>query len=400
MTTPDPFKSYVERLSALIKSPSMGASSPIGSGCAFSPQVFQELAVELFTLQRAHNPAYAAFCTSRGGLREPITDWRMIPAMPAVGFKELDLSSLPPSERVCVFHSSGTTEHRPSRHPHSRRSLDLYEASLLAWFRPHLANDASARPQDSQPLILNLTPSAKEAPHSSLAHMLTCVSEHVAPQSHHFLGIADPQIGWSLDVDRFVRVIEAMHDAPRPVWLLGTAFNFVHLLDALEHRGIQYQLPTGSRVMETGGYKGRSRSLEKAELHAWISSRFGIPRDFIRCEYGMSELSSQAYDGSIPVSPGPHSSAAARIFRWPPWARCLLISPETGREVADGEIGLIRVIDLANAYSVMAVQTEDLGRRCQDGFELVGRAPNAEQRGCSLLSLIHPPAPGTTNLKR
>jgi hypothetical protein len=52
--------------------------------------------------------------------------------------------------------------------------------------------------------------------------------------------------------------------------------------------------------------------------------------------------------------------------------------------VADGETGLIRVLDLANVYSVMAIQTEDLGIRRGDGFTLAGRAISAEPRGCSL----------------
>jgi len=62
-----------------------------------------------------------------------------------------------------------------------------------------------------------------------------------------------------------------------------------------------------------------------------------------------------------------------------------IISPETGREVADGETGLIRVFDLANVFSVMAIQTEDLGIRRGDGFELIGRAQTVEPRGCSLM---------------
>jgi hypothetical protein len=64
-----------------------------------------------------------------------------------------------------------------------------------------------------------------------------------------------------------------------------------------------------------------------------------------------------------------------------------IISPETGLEVADGETGLIRVFDLANVFSVMAIQTEDLGVRRGDGFELIGRAPLAEARGCSLMTM-------------
>jgi hypothetical protein len=55
--------------------------------------------------------------------------------------------------------------------------------------------------------------------------------------------------------------------------------------------------------------------------------------------------------------------------------------------VADGETGLIRVFDLANVFSVMAIQTEDLGVRRENGFELIGRAQLAEPRGCSLMAV-------------
>src|ERR1019366_974271 len=151
---------------------------------------------------------------------------------------------------------------------------------------------------------------------------------------------------------------------------------------------------TGSRVMETGGYKNRSRALPKTELHALITERLGVPRENIICEYGMSELSSQAYDngargfgreavGDTIPRPAPKPS---RLFRFPPWARGQIISPETGGEVAEGETGLIRIFDLANVFSVAAIQTEDLGVRRGDGFELIGRARLAEPRGCSLMT--------------
>jgi hypothetical protein len=53
--------------------------------------------------------------------------------------------------------------------------------------------------------------------------------------------------------------------------------------------------------------------------------------------------------------------------------------------VAVGETGLIRIVDLANAVSVLAIQTEDLGVRHPGGFKLLGRAQLAESRGCSLM---------------
>jgi hypothetical protein len=54
--------------------------------------------------------------------------------------------------------------------------------------------------------------------------------------------------------------------------------------------------------------------------------------------------------------------------------------------VAEGQPGILRVFDLANVWSVMAVQTEDLAVKRGTGFELVGRAAAAEPRGCSLMS--------------
>jgi hypothetical protein len=74
------------------------------------------------------------------------------------------------------------------------------------------------------------------------------------------------------------------------------------------------------------------------------------------------------------------------VFQFPAWVRCQIVSPETGKEVKEGETGLIRVFDLANVYSVMAIQTEDLGIKRGTGFELVGRASFSEPRGCSLMA--------------
>jgi hypothetical protein len=54
-------------------------------------------------------------------------------------------------------------------------------------------------------------------------------------------------------------------------------------------------------------------------------------------------------------------------------------------EVAVGETGIVEVVDLANLRSVLAIRTGDLAIRHEDGFELLGRIPSAEPRGCSLM---------------
>ena len=196
-----------------------------------------------------------------------------------------------------------------------------------------------------------------------------------------FMGTVDKHLAWALDVRRIQKALEAAVALNQPVGILGTAFNFVHLLDYLGEHRIEHRLPAGSRSLETGGYKGRSRSLSKSELYSSITRSLGIPHSHIISEYGMSELSSQAYDRRI------GGQDVERGFHFPPWARVQIVSPETGREVEEGEAGLIRVCDLANVRSALAIQTEDLGVRCGAGFAFLGRVADSEPRGCSLMAV-------------
>jgi hypothetical protein len=237
-----------------------------------------------------------------------------------------------------------------------------------------------------------LTPPPAEAPRSSLVHMFETIRRELGPAESRFIGRVAEDGTWALELEAAVEVLRKASQTGQRLLMLGTAFSFVHLLDYLAEQDLRFVLAPGSCALETGGYKGRSRSLPKAALHALISERLGIPPGHIVCEYGMSELSSQAYDSALAPSRLTHHAPrtthhAPRYFHFPPWARVQIVSPETGREVAEGETGLIRVFDLANVYSVMAIQTEDLGIRRGDGFALAGRAVLAESRGCSLMAV-------------
>jgi hypothetical protein len=68
----------------------------------------------------------------------------------------------------------------------------------------------------------------------------------------------------------------------------------------------------------------------------------------------------------------------------PPWVRTRVVDPESLEPAAAGPAGLLQHFDLANVGSVMAIQTEDLGVAVDDGFRLLGRAPGATPRGCSI----------------
>lgn len=385
---------------------------------------FQRLALALFRLQhRAVGPLFR-LCQRRGIAPEDIGDWRAIPALTTTAFKDYAVTSLHLEARTRVFHSSGTTGHRPSRHFHSAGSLAVYEASLLPFFRARLMGGVGQGKGEFT--FLALTPDPAEAPHSSLAHMFATVIEACGADDSAFVGAVECDGGWRVDTAASTALLRRCAQNGRPVCVLGTAFGFVHLLDAMHQDCLQCALPPGSRALETGGYKGLSRSVLKPDLHRLIGTTLGIAPTHIVSEYGMSELSSQAYDACVPASPpargavdppargatnsgaapdietgaqqwgeedrrlsaghsaGEPAPAGARVFHFPPWARSMVVSPENGIEVRDGETGLLRVFDLANVRSVLAIQTEDLAVRRGTGFELVGRAQMAEPRGCSL----------------
>src|SRR5439155_4143769 len=57
-------------------------------------RTYEELALELFGLQFQGNEPYRRFCLARRRSPENIEHWSAIPAVPAAGFKEQQLSGL------------------------------------------------------------------------------------------------------------------------------------------------------------------------------------------------------------------------------------------------------------------------------------------------------------------
>jgi hypothetical protein len=159
--------------------------------------------------------------------------------------------------------------------------------------------------------------------------------------------------------------------------LLATSFALVHLLEALGDDTMI--LPAGSRVMQTGGFKGRSREVPADHLRAQLARVFGLDERAIVAEYGMTELSSQFYEQTLF-----DAAVAHGIYAEPPWARVVAVDPATLAPDPDGEVGHAKIIDLMNIDCAVAVLTQDRVRRVRAGIELLGRAAGAPSRGCSI----------------
>jgi hypothetical protein len=336
---------------------------------ALDEDAFAALARDLFVHQATHNAPYAAFARAAGyGPERPPARVEDIPAVPAAAFKEARLATFPPGETAVWFETSGTTLGRGGRH--EMPVTALYEAASLATFdRAMLADGARLR-------YLNLVPDPRERPHSSLGFMM----RHVARDR----GAGDA--GWYLhgdvlDAGGFVRDAERAIADGAPVCIATTAFALVALLDALDESARTLALPPGSRIMETGGFKGRSRIVERATLYAQASERLGVPVGAIVAEYGMTELSSQYYDAIAS-----RAVIEPRVKAAPPWLRPIVVDGD-GRPLPRGVVGAIRHIDLANRGSAIAIDTEDVGALVDGpvpGLVLFGREAGAELRGCSL----------------
>ena len=274
-------------------------------------------------------------------------------AMPTDVFRHVRVAAHPPSEDVRVFRTSGTTSGARGAHP--LRDLSLYDRAARSAARHALFTGV-----DRMHLVV-LAPSPAEAPDSSLSYMLGRFAEWFGAR-----------VDWVFPIDD--RLARALEPATEPVALLGTSFAFVHAEDRLDRR---FALPPGSRVMQTGGFKGRSREVEPAALRAAISARYGVPQTHIVAEYSMTELSSQLYEATL-------LGAVDRGLWVPGWVRATVVDPETLAPVPAGQTGILRLDDPANLDTVSAIQTADLAIARGDAIELLGRAPGAAPRGCSL----------------
>jgi hypothetical protein len=331
-------------------------------GC--SDAAFDALALQLFAHQYGNDEPYRRFCQRRGATVRSVKRWSDIPPVPIDAFKELSLRSQPPAASDRVFMTSGTTRSEV-RGRHHHPTLAVYDSSMARNFARRFMRGSARLP------MAVLFPDESVMPNSSLAHYLAlAASEFGTAGSRHYVG---PD---GLDSAGLCDMLAQAERAGEPCALLGASYSFVHLMDELRQRGATFRLPAGSRVLDTGGFKGQSRELPQEQFYAQLAETFGVPRTLCINMYGMTELSTQFYDdgnATVPsVKSGPH------------WIRSRVVDPLSGQEVARGERGILAHCDLANFNSVTTILTEDVGIAVDGGFLLLGRAEGAQARGCSL----------------
>jgi hypothetical protein len=334
---------------------------------AIDDDAFDVLALAIARFQARRVAPLSRLLRVRGIDLDRATREADVPAIPTDVFRLARVAAHDARLDTLVFRTSGTTAGTARRGEHPLRTGETYRAAAIAWAERHLLRGFAHGSR-----AIALAPSASSLPDSSLSFMIDVFAEHLGADVTHHVDVERSAI----DLDGLARACAVAREAGRPTLLFGTSFAFVWALDEGGARDLR--LPEGSRAMLTGGFKGKTREVNEAELRAGLATRFGLDEANVVGEYGMTELSSQLYDGRVSGAAKPEAYLA------PPWVRVAAVDPITLEPVARGEEGIARIVDLANVDSAVAVQTADRVRVTDDGVFLLGRLPGATPRGCSL----------------
>lgn len=304
---------------------------------------FEAVALELFRRQAERCMPYRQYIELLGIDPQGVKSIEQIPFLPIELFKTHDIycGDTTPEK---VFTSSSTTGQTPSRH--LMQSLSHYERTFTAAFEQFYGAAEGWS-------IYGLLPNYLQREGSSLVYMVDRLLARCGSGGFY--------------LDDYDKLLSDMAADTKPKILLGVSYA---LWDLAERYAPKLQQTI---VMETGGMKGHREELPKEEFHKILTEAFGV--EAIHSEYGMAELTSQAY------------SAGGGIFLSPKWMRVLTRDVNNPMKILPaGKRGAINIIDLANISSCAFIATQDVGRTLADGsFMIEGRLTGADIRGCNLL---------------
>jgi hypothetical protein len=310
---------------------------------------FDEVALEIFRYQAENNLIYKDYLAALQVAPLTINHVLEIPFLPISFFKSHHVMS---GNWIAenTFTSSGTTGDQTSKHP--VKNTNDYILHCREIFESQFGDL-------TEYCILGLLPSYLERSGSGLISMV-----------EGFMGISDhPLNGYFLyDHQNLFNRLTQLENQAQKTLLIGVTFGLLDFATA-------FRLPLKHTiVMETGGMKGRGRELTREEVHNILKMSFDLSA--IHSEYGMTELSSQAY------------SDGHGIYRPSRGMRVLVRETTDPLSCHTQGAGGLNIVDIANVHTCSFIATEDLGQVHSDGrFEVLGRFDQSEARGCNLMVL-------------
>lgn len=306
---------------------------------------FFRLVQETACYQFEHNQVYRKFCEFTN--RSPMNGENVF--LPVRLFKSHDVLCKTGTAPDITFTSSSTSGTGESKHHIS--DLSWYNRSFLEGFYRQFGDP-------KQYTFLGLLPSYLERSGSSLIYMV----EGLMKSSD------SPDNGFYLhDFEALSIKLSQLESSQKPTIVFGVTYALLDFAASFR-QPLQH-----TKIIETGGMKGRKKEITREELHTTLQTAFQTQE--IYSEYGMTELLSQAWsrkDGN---------------FLTPPWMKIDIVDlSDPFQLLGPGKWGRICITDLANMHSCSFIATDDIGKVHEDGsFEIAGRVDFSDLRGCSLL---------------
>jgi phenylacetate-coenzyme A ligase PaaK-like adenylate-forming protein len=305
-----------------------------------------------------------------GGLRkEPYENLADLPFLPVSLFKERELRSVPSTDVFKVLTSSGTTGQSVSRIYLDRQTADL-QAKVLVKISQHFLG------KNRLPMVVLDSPSVVKDRTSFSARGAGILGM----MQFGRLPCYALDEGMNFDVEKVQAYLLANQNTP--VLFFGFTFiAWIHAIKALESQGKTLPKNQGILVHSGGWKKLEAEKVSPAQFSEASKRTLGVHR--VLNFYGMVEqVGSIFYENQL------------GFLQAPLFADILVRDPHTLRPLPPGQTGLLQVFSiLPRSYPGHSLLTADLGRLCGVDdpnagalgrfFEVQGRAPRAEIRGCS-----------------
>jgi len=339
-------------------------------------KLFSEAMHESFNHHLNNNDLFRNYCENRDfelkGVIESMEDY---PYLPVQIFKNKKLISVPNEEVKLTLSSSATTG------VPSQVVLDTLTSKRQTIAAANVISDYLGRHRRPF-LVLDEDPLKSTSKDISARAAATRGFLMLSSKPEYFLKNIKEQL--HLDIKNLQKTIKNYENLKQEICIFGFTFILYHsVIKFLKEKGIKCQLPSNSKIAHIGGWKRlESEKVSKEKFLEDTSEVFGIDKKNIFDFYGFTEQMGLLYvgNGEMPKITPAYSEVIIRDF-------------QTLNSVKDGEKGLIQILTpLPNSYPGISILTEDVGRivgrgadetgRIGTQFEIIGRAKEAETRGC------------------
>lgn len=327
---------------------------------------FNDYALRLFALQYANNKIFREFCDAKKVRPGDVDRWEDIPMVYNDVFKTHIVTSFPLENAVLAGLTGGTTSltqrGRIFRDEDGKRLVFAANRVMTgAYLFPDFEAGRRCR-------ILILAPSPELAPSMGMAIGMDQTRQAFGtPDSMFLLGKT------GVDINGLLKALRESEASGVPVALIGATSAFVYFFQACRRKKMSFCLPSGSRICDGGGYRGRFGVVSREDYYSMVQEIFGIPDSYCVNVLGEAETATNLFDDALRR----HVKGFQKRKRTrpvPPWSRVRAMSIDTLKPLPDGEVGLLAHWDLANVPTVLAVITDNLGYTTDGGCEMVGRA--------------------------